>query len=946
MISKYKTFLPVVAGAAILGLSVPAMAQTEDTDSVGDNQVQVAYRTVDKYDLLGGVATLDFEELQKKNYINDINNTTLNGYVAGFNGNSLWGMDADNDGGFLVLVDGMPRDMNNVISSEVKDITFMKGAQAVVLYGSRAAKGVIYITTKRGGEHPLQINVRANTGWAVAKSFPEYLGSAEYMTLYNEALANDGLDPMYSQEQIYHTAAKTNPARYPDIDMYSKDYVKKVYNRTDASLEISGGNNRARFYTNVNYFRQGDFVDFGEAKKNFTDRFSVRGNIDVNITDWVSAYVNAAATFYNARAAHSNDTGDYWANAASLRPNRINPLIPLSAINPDAKDVFDLLGTSAHIIDGCFLGGTSIDKTNIFADYYAKGYNKFTSRQFQFDAGVDIDLSMLTKGLSFHTQYSVDYATSYNTGFTDSYATYVPVWANFNGVDQIVSVTMEGKDEHSGVQNISGSASRQTMMWRGNFDYKRTFADVHNFHAMVLAAGWQRTTAGTYHRTSSANLGFEVDYNFDRRYYVDLSLAGIHSAKLAEGHRSGWSPSATIGWRISQENFLRDSEAVNELMLSASYSNVKSDLDLKDYYMYSANYTTGGWYSWANNGQPAAYPKRGSNVDLGFITRKEFSVNLRGEFFNRMIGLEASFFHIDNEGLPINNSTKYPSFFSTYYPEASFVPWLNFNANRRTGFDFGVNFNKAIGNVNLIVGVTGTYYKTKATKRDEVYENDYQYRQGKDVDALWGYKCLGFFATDEEAAEYNQDALGGSNLQAGDLKYADLNGDGKIDTNDQTVLGRGGWYGDPFTLGVNITAQYKGFTLFLHGTGGFGAKSFKNDSYWWVYGDRKYSAEVRNRWTEATAATATYPRLTTTNGANNFVNSDFWMYSRDRFELAKVQLTYDFNANLFAGKVVKGLSLYVSGDNLVTMGKNHKILEMSLGTPQSRFYNIGAKVTF
>lgn len=945
MISKYKTFLPVAAGAAILGLSAPVMAQTEDTDSVGDNQVQVAYRTIDKYDLLGGVATLDFEELQKKNYINDINNTTLNGYVAGFNGNSLWGMDADNEG-FLVLVDGMPRDMNNVISSEVKDITFMKGAQAVVLYGSRAAKGVIYITTKRGGEGPLQINVRANTGWAVAKSFPEYLGSAEYMTLYNEALANDGLDPMYSQEQIYNTAAKVNPYHYPDINMYSKDYVKKVYNRSDASLEISGGNNRARFYTNVNYFRQGDFVNFGEAKDNYTDRFSVRGNIDVNLTDWVSAYVNAAATYYNARAAHSNDTGDYWANAASLRPNRINPLIPISAINPDAKDVFDLLGTSGNIINGCFLGGTSIDKTNIFADYYAKGYNKFTSRQFQFDAGINLDLGMLTPGLSFHTQYSVDYATSYNSGYTDSYATYVPVWADFNGVDQIVSISVEGKDEHSGVQNISNSASRQTMMWTGNFDYKRTFADVHNLHAMVLAAGWQRTTAGTYHRTSSANLGFELDYNFDRRYYVDLSLAGLHSAKLAEGHRQAWSPSASLGWRISQEDFLRDSEAVNELMLSASFSNVKTDIYLTDYYMYSPNYTNGGWYSWGSSGDPAAYPKRGSNEDLGYISRKEFSVNLRGEFFNRMIGLDASFFHIDNEGLPINNSTKFPSYFSTDYPEASFVPWLNYNANRRIGFDFGVNFNKSIGEVNLIVGVTGTYYKTKATKRDEIYENDYQYRQGKDVDGIWGYRCLGFFATDEEAEAYDQDALGGTNLQAGDLKYADINGDGKVDTNDQVLLGRGGWYGDPFTLGVNLTAQYKGFTLFLHGTGGFGADGMKDNSYWWVYGDRKYSAEVRNRWTEATAATATYPRLTTSNGANNFVASDFWMYSRDRFELAKVQLTYDFNANLFAGKVVKGLSVYVSGDNLATFGKNRKIIEMSIGTPQSRFYNIGAKVTF
>lgn len=169
MISKYKKFLPVVAGAAMLGLSVPAMAQTEDIDSVDDNQVQIAYRTIDKYDLLGGVATLDFEELQKKNYINDLNNTTLNGYVAGFNGNSLWGLDASN---LLVLVDGMPRDLNNVISSEVKEITFLKGAQAVVLYGSRAANGVIYITTKRGGEGPLQINVRANTGWGCRKVIP------------------------------------------------------------------------------------------------------------------------------------------------------------------------------------------------------------------------------------------------------------------------------------------------------------------------------------------------------------------------------------------------------------------------------------------------------------------------------------------------------------------------------------------------------------------------------------------------------------------------------------------------------------------------------------------------------------------------------------------------------------------------------------------------------
>ncbi|MDE6326397.1 MAG: SusC/RagA family TonB-linked outer membrane protein, partial [Duncaniella sp.] len=157
----------------------------------------------------------------------------------------------------------------------------------------------------------------------------------------------------------------------------------------------------------------------------------------------------------------------------------------------------------------------------------------------------------------------------------------------------------------------------------------------------------------------------------------------------------------------------------------------------------------------------------------------------------------------------------------------------------------------------------------------------------------------------------------------------------------------GGWYGDPFTMGVNITAKYKGFTLFVHGTGGFGAKGMKDNSYWWVSGDGKYSAVVRDRWTPKTASTATYPRLTTTNGANNFTSSDFWIYSRDRFELAKVQLTYDFPTHLFHGPVVKGLSLYVSGDNLLMISKNRKIMEMNVGSaPQSRFYNVGATVTF
>lgn len=943
MISIYKKYLPAVMLGSMLTVAATGAAQEFEEPVLADSMVQLAYRQVAVADLLGGSETLSIKDLMEKNHINDLNGTTLKGYVPGYNGGSLWGADTDN-GGILVLIDGVIRDMNNIPPTEVESVTFLKGAQAVILYGARAAKGAIYITTKRGQQGDLKIDAHASTGWAVAKRMPGYLNAANYMTLYNEALTGDGLDPAYSAEQIYHTANGSNPYRYADLDLLSGDYVKHTYNRTDADLEISGGNERARFYSNISYYRFGDYLKAGTAKNNYTDRFGARGNIDVKFSDYVSAYINTAATFYGARSAH----GNYWEQVNTLRPNRVVPFIPVDMINSNAEGALTTVMNSNHIVNGMFLGGSSGNQTNIIADYFYKGHNKFTSRQFQFDAGVNVDLSMLTKGLTFGVKYSVDYATSYYTNYTDSYATFVPTWQNFNGKDEITGIIQEGKDEHTGVQNVDQSTSRQTQNFQAQFDYTRRWNDVHNFHAMVVGAGWQRSVNGEYHRTSSVNLGLEADYNYDHRYYADLGMAVVHSAKFAPGHRNGVSYSGTIGWNIANEEWLKDSESVNNLMLSVSASNLKQDMDIENYYMYTANYALGGWYQFSGVGDNAAYPQRGSNTDLTFVTRKEFSGTIRGDFFNNALSLSASAFTYKKGGLPINNSTKFPTFFSTYYPESSFVPWLNWNANRTKGFDFGVTGRKKFGEVELELGVNGTWYKTTATKRDEIHEDAYQYAVGKDVDGIWGYRCLGFFKTDEEAASVDQSALGSSNLKAGDLRYEDVNNDGVVNSNDRVFLARGGWYGDPFTLGVNLTAKYKGFTLFVHCTGGYGAHALKSGSYYRPTGGDKYSVEALGRWIPATANTATLPRLTTSDaGSNNNQDSDFWMYSRDRFEIAKVQLTYDFPSRLFAGKVVKGISLFLSGDDLLMISKNRKIMETSIGgAPQSRFYNFGATVSF
>ena len=930
--------------SALLSLSavMPAQAQIDAADSA---QVNVAFRKVAKEDILGGVSTLNYRELVEKNY-STYTFDNMQGYVAGYNGNSLWGMS-----NALVFVDGVPRDVNNIKPDEIEEITFLKGAQAVVLYGSRAAQGAILITTKRGQVNDgLDINVRVNTGWNVAKAYPEYLGSAEYMTLYNEARANDGLAALYTPEQIYNTASGLNPYRYPDVNFYSSEYIKKAYNRTDATAEIQGGNDRAKFYANVSYYRVGDLLNFGEAKDNYTDRFNVRGNVDMRINNFMTAYVNANATFYNSKSANSNQSGNYWAMAATMRPNRVSPLIPNSFLDQNALTAKTMIDNTYNIYNGMFMGGTQTDLTNIFGDYYAAGSNTWTSRQFQFDAGVNADLNSLLKGLSFHAMVAVDYATSYSKSFNNTYATFEPTWSNYNGKDVIVALNNHGTvDKKSGVQNIGGSTDNQTIAFNAHFDYKRTFSDVHNVSAILVANGYQQSVSGTYHKTSNANLGLELSYNYAKKYYLDFAVATPWSARLPEGHRAGFSPSLTLGWNIAKEQFMEGS-IFNELTLSASASNLKTDLGIDNYYMYLGTYQNGGWWDWnGETGHSAVQSIRGGNDDFGYLKRKEISASIHASLLERALTLDASFFASKIEGGIITATNQVPSYFSSWHigSQTGFVPYVNYNNDSRTGFDLSVNYKKNFGDFGFQAGANMTYYTTNASKRDDTnYADSYQYRQGKPLDAIWGYECLGFFKDQADIDNSPKQSLGGT-VRPGDLKYKDQNNDGVIDTKDQVNLGKGGWYGAPMTVGVNLTFKYKNFTLFMLGVGGFGGHAVKNNSYWWIDQEDKYSAAVRGRWTPETAETATYPRLTTQNGANNNTTSDFWMYSTSRFDLAKVQLTYDFPKCIIGNGIIKGLSVYASGNSLLTLAKERKLLEMNVGSaPQTRFYNLGVKVRF
>ena len=426
----------------LAAMASTANAQNDYPDSVA-NKVNVAFKAVDKQDLMGGVASVNMVELAKKDY------TTY----AVSDHSAIVPTDMWANGSALVLVDGVPRDINNVLPSEIEQVTYLKAASAVVLYGSRASNGVILITTKRGRTDGLQVSVRGNASLYTPKEYPNWLGSAEYMTLYNEALQNDGKSPVYSQDLIANYASGKNPYRYPNLNFYDSKYVKNHYERYEGIAEFQGGGSFAHFYANVGLYHVGDLMNFGEGKDNHTNRLNIRGNVDLKLNDWITGWVNANATFYDARG----DLSNYWKSSASIRPTSQYPLvpfIPIDMIENGDKSSETLVNNSNCIIDGKYLlGGTQNQQTNPFAAMYAAGYNKYTSRQLQFDAGIKFDLDKVLQGLSFKTMVAVDYATTYNTSINNEYSVYEASWNNYAGFDQITSLKKYGTDKKTGTQN-------------------------------------------------------------------------------------------------------------------------------------------------------------------------------------------------------------------------------------------------------------------------------------------------------------------------------------------------------------------------------------------------------------------------------------------------------------------------------------------------------------
>ena len=901
--------------------------------------VNIAFERIQKDKIVGAVSSLNASkvlELDNTIWASDMftgrtlgmmGNNNIRGIGIGIDVASLTGSGLSS-GNAMFVVDGLPRDIESLRMSEIDNITVLKDVNAAILYGSAAVNGVILITTKRGKAYQNYSNFNLNYGLSTPIEKPSFLNSPDYMTYHNIARSNDGLAPLYNDEMI-DNYRNGNKYRYPDVDYYSDDYLKSFRSYFDLNGEFGGGNDVARYYMNFGMNSVGSLLDVGEAAGARNNTFNVRGNVDLKVIDWITTAIDATAQFGN----NSSGRGNYWGDAANIKPFEFTPYIPISLIDPENS----LLKGRKNDIDGEYLIGGNINRQSTpFGNLHLGGSYETVQRNFSFNNRINFQLDQVLEGLSFHTNLSFDYYTRYNQAISNQYSVYEPIWDLVE--DEIIDLKQYGVDARPGSQNVSDIIFRRRIGFSGYFNYDRLFDEVHHVSASLIGFGSTFTKTGDFQGVKQAHLGLRAGYDYDNKYFVDFSSTLANSTKLASGNRTAFSPSVGLAWTLSEESFMESLHNIDFLKLRLSGGILNSDLPIGGFFYYDNRYGSSGSYNWyeGTRNSSGTVSSWEQNLNLGFAKRNNINLGFEGLFFNKLLGLEANVFYDRYSDLITRPYSRYPGYYS------DFIPYENYEEDTYKGIEAGLTLNKSIGNWDLFFGANILYVTSERTVVDEVYANDYQYRKGHPRDATFGLEALGFYKDQEDIDNSPLPSFG--NVQPGDLKYKDQNGDGIIDANDEVFLRR--WQ-HPFSGGIQARVAFKNLSLYVLGEGRTGAKTFMEGNYYWIDGNKKYSDVVLNSWTPETAATATYPRLSSQANNNNFRRSSFWLYDTQFFQIRKIQLNFKMPDHISKTLLMNEFNIFADASNVVQFAKNRKIMQTSVGSqPQYRSFSIGVRTKF
>jgi TonB-linked SusC/RagA family outer membrane protein len=756
-------------------------------------------------------------------------------------------------------------------------------------------------------------------------SYPEYLGAADYMSLYNEALANDGKLPKYDSAEIVFTRNRDNFVLYPDEEYFNSNYLRKLQSYYNLIAEASGGNDIARYYTYMGWNTRNSLLALGDNER--YNRINLRGNADYKINKYIRMRADGVAIFEFNR---NLKNGDFWQNASTFLPNQAPVMIPVTNE--------DLLANASLVRDRYVLGGTSIYQDNIYGDMTMAGYTNTMDRIIQINTGLDLDLGLLAEGLSGKAYLTFDLRNYYETQQLNSYAVYEPVIiAGTDGTDSI-GLNKIGLDVRQGTESLINPDMYRRVGLYGTLNYHRVFQTDHEINAVAVAYRQQLRLNSTLHQIKDLHFGLQANYSYKKKYIVQGGLVMAGSQKLPVANRYGWSPAAGLAWVVSEEDFM-PGNFFDFLKLRFDWGLLNTDVGIDQYSLFQTSYSQGVNFNYFNGVVQNRVRNFSTiaNPDLDWVRHRETSAGFEALILDRSLQLEGTWFRGLAYDEIIARSNNYPELLGNV------LPLENYESHLVQGVEFGLNYNAGWDNLKLTVGSNLVYSVPKVVKTDELnYAYDYLKRTGKPTDAMFGWVAEGLFRDQADIDNHAVQTFG--EVQPGDIKYKDLNSDGIIDTNDVDVIG----YSHPrIQYAVHLNLRYKIFELFVIGTGQAGQSSFFNNPYYWVYGERKYSTQVLGRWTPETAGTATYPRLSSTNNSNNFRNSTYWIDKNNWFTLQRVQLTVNLPQRISDRSFVSGLQFYLRASNLFTISGIREKRELNIGTdPQFRTFAAGINASF
>lgn len=900
-----------------------------------DQDVNLIFNTTTNRKTTGSVSVFDVEKEMKS----DMSGSYLLKAPGMFGNTNTWGT-----GNAVIVVDGIQREgsfLNYVSELEIESLVVLKDALSKAMYGAAGDQGVILINTKRGevGEHKLRIVGQVAT--VAPRALPNYLDAANYMEKYNQAQLNDGGDPAslaYSQQTIDATRSGENPARYPDNDFYSQDYLKSYTNHYSVFADLIGGSEKARYYMNTSWDRSNGFLN--APQNEVIDVLKFRGNLDFFINKYMSMGIDAFASVDQIIVPKA---GDYFNRFATIKPNDYPELWDPNLIVNDELRLPIL--ESANLVDGQLLGGNASFLDNMMGDMTQNGNVKYMRRNLQFSGKLDFDLSFITKGLSAKGYGGMQFYNSLYTRQEPSYAVYEPIFDDITG--EVTDVTVHGKDEAANKYHAINDESdfyRQTSYY-ATLNYNRSFG-AHDISAVALINGNQFTWNAEIQNSVALTTGVSANYMYGNKYIAEVSVMGVGSRKLEEGKRMEPAPAFGLGWVLSEEGFMSDNSLIDYLKLRSSYGISKND-NWNNYYLHTLKFDRGNNFQYGNrsyrNGETSYYTL--SN-DIMMQTRRDISVGIDATLLNKAMNVELGYFN----SASLDNITEMTSTYPQLLGYENLV-YHNYNSDVTQGIEFGMNYTQNLSSdLIMTAGVALTHISPEITKREEPgYEgiDAALLREGTATDAMWALLSDGLYSDSDFNADGTLTAAlpvpTYGEVKPGDIKYLDQNSDGVINQLDQRIVGNG----QRTQYSLYLDLKFKNFEFYVLGTGLAGDANYRSGSYYRVFGNAKYSEMANEAWNpNSPDVNATHPRLSTTDASNNNRNSDYWLYKNNRFMIPTMQLTYHFDGgSKFA--FLKDSRIYARGGNLLVFGKNKQYTEVvPSGYPTTRSLQIGFVTSF